>query len=59
MGIILKSFKGDKSRTSFIVQAEFAEDIEGFGQAGKSKTMKSTTKEKEGKKFNYSHAMLL
>ena len=44
MGIILKSCKGDKSSTSFIVQAEFAEDIEGFGKGGKNKSMKSTNK---------------
>jgi len=59
MGIIIKSCKGDKSTTSFIVQAEFADEAEGFGKGGKNKTMKSTNKQKEGNKFNYSNAMLL
>lgn len=59
MGIILKSCKGDKSTTSFIVQAEFADDADDFGKGGKNKTMKSTNSRKEGNKFNYSNAMLL
>lgn len=59
MGIILKSCDGDRNSTSFIVQAEFADEAEGFGKGGKNKTMKSTSKQKEGSKFNYSNAMML